>query len=29
LNNKMIVFQKADCCLETTNEKIEFTLIGS
>ncbi len=29
LNNKMVVFQKADFCLETPHEKVEFTLIGS
>ena len=29
LNNKMIVYQKADFCLETEKENIEFTLIGS
>ena len=29
LNNKMIVYKKADFCLETEKENIEFTLIGS
>ena len=29
LNNKMIVYQKADFCIERPKEKIEFTLIGS
>lgn len=29
INNRMYIYQKADFCLDTTQGKIEFTIIGS